>query len=183
MPLQNTTQKLMLGTLTMGPGENACFSSLNPFRNSRLLRIFSRADLLGNVTVIPAKIIHEPGKTFFAHDRVNFQKRFAVGADHGVHLKFVPSTTFAVQRWQLLRSAWQSPSDERCRLRGSNSPLVVFALARLAILRSFSGLIDRSFVDTWYQLGFDFQAGEVTADVNESLENRTCDLAIKSARS
>jgi len=36
--------------------------------------------------------------------------------------KFVPSTTFAVRRWQLLRSAWPSPSDERCRPRGSNSP-------------------------------------------------------------
>ena len=54
--------------------------------------------------------------------RTLFQKRFAVGADHGVHLKFVPSTTFAVRRWQLLRSAWPSPSDERCRPRGSNSP-------------------------------------------------------------
>src|SRR5215471_13899624 len=58
---------------------------------------------------------------------------------------------------------------------------VVFALARLAILRSLSGLIEWSCVDTWYQLGFDFQAGVVTGDVNESLENRTCDSAINAA--
>src|SRR5215472_2674755 len=31
-----------------------------------------------------------------------------------------------------------------------------------------------------YQLGFDFQAGDFTGDVNESLENKTCDTAMKS---
>ena len=36
-------------------GENACLSSPNPFRNSRLFRIFSSAALLGKLTVTPAK--------------------------------------------------------------------------------------------------------------------------------
>ena len=54
-------------------------------------------------------------------------------------------------------------------------------IGALGLLALISGLMDRSCVDTWYQLGFDFQAGEVTGDVNESLENRTCDLLIKSA--
>src|SRR6266852_4186396 len=38
----------------------------------------------------------------------------------------------------------------------------VLALARFAIIRSWSGLIDRSAVATMYQVGFDFQAGFVT---------------------
>ena len=48
-------------------------------------------------------------------------------------------------------------------------------------MRSWSGLIDRSAVATMYQLGFDFQAGFVTGDVNESLEINTCDTAMNAA--
>src|SRR5271154_1118686 len=55
----------------------------------------------------------------------------------------------------------------------------VLALARLAIIRSWSGLIDRSAVATIYQVGFDFHAGDVTLWVNESVEIGTCDTAMK----
>src|SRR6202022_1634643 len=55
----------------------------------------------------------------------------------------------------------------------------VFALARFAIMRSWSGLIDRSAVATMYQVGLVFQAGVVTLWVNESVEIGTCDWAMK----
>src|SRR5258706_766976 len=55
----------------------------------------------------------------------------------------------------------------------------VLALARFAIMRSWSGLIDRSAVATMYQLGLVFQAGDVTLWVNESVEMGTCDWAMK----
>src|SRR6476619_5106011 len=55
----------------------------------------------------------------------------------------------------------------------------VLALARLAIIRSWSGLIDRSAVATMYQVGLVFQAGFVTLLVNESVEIGTCDWAMK----
>src|SRR5580704_8530673 len=55
----------------------------------------------------------------------------------------------------------------------------VLALARFAIMRSWSGLIDRSAVATMYQVGLVFQAGEVTLWVNESVEIGTCDSAMK----
>src|ERR1700681_3986332 len=57
----------------------------------------------------------------------------------------------------------------------------VLALARFAIIRSWSGLIDRSAVATMYQVGFDFQAGFVTLWVNESVEIGTCDRAMNAA--
>src|SRR6201982_3074286 len=43
----------------------------------------------------------------------------------------------------------------------------VLALARFAIMRSWSGLIDRSALATMYQVGFDFQAGLVPLWWNE----------------
>src|ERR1700740_2411659 len=46
-------------------------------------------------------------------------------------------------------------------------------------MRSCSGLIDRSWVATMYQLGLVFQAGLVTLCVNESVEIGTCDIALK----
>src|SRR5580658_10276105 len=55
----------------------------------------------------------------------------------------------------------------------------VLAWARLAIMRSCSGLIDRSAVATMYQVGLVFQAGAVTLWVNESVEIGTCDIAMK----
>src|SRR5260370_25633755 len=55
----------------------------------------------------------------------------------------------------------------------------VVAWARFAIMRSCSGLIDRSWVATMYQLGLAFQAGLVTLWVNESVEIGTCDMAMK----
>src|SRR6202042_711019 len=55
----------------------------------------------------------------------------------------------------------------------------VLALARFAIMRSWSGLIDRSSVATMYQVGLVFQAGEVTLWVNESVEIGTCEIAMK----
>src|SRR4029077_3101164 len=55
----------------------------------------------------------------------------------------------------------------------------VLALARFAIMRSWSGLIDRSAVATMYQAGLVFQAGVVTLWVNESVEIGTCDWAMK----
>src|SRR6202022_3097202 len=55
----------------------------------------------------------------------------------------------------------------------------VLAWARFAIMRSCSGLIDRSAVATMYQVGLVFQAGIVTLWVNESVEIGTCDMAMK----
>src|SRR5216684_343149 len=59
----------------------------------------------------------------------------------------------------------------------------VLALARFAIIRSWSGLIDRSSEATMYQVGLCFQAGFVTLWVNESVEIGTCDIAMNSASS
>src|SRR5271170_8179989 len=56
---------------------------------------------------------------------------------------------------------------------------MVLALARFAIMRSWSGLIDRSAVATMYQVGLVFQAGDATLWVNESVEIGTCDIAMK----
>src|SRR6266478_6956268 len=56
---------------------------------------------------------------------------------------------------------------------------IVLALARFAIMRSWSGLIDRSLVATIYQVGLVFQAGDVTLWVNESVEIGTCEMAMK----
>src|SRR2546427_865409 len=58
---------------------------------------------------------------------------------------------------------------------------IVLALARFAIIRSWSGLIDRSAVATMYQVGLVFQAGFVTLWVNESVEIGTCDRAMNAA--
>src|SRR5277367_3158846 len=55
----------------------------------------------------------------------------------------------------------------------------VLALARLAIMRSWSGLIERSALATMYQVGLVFQAGAVTLWVKESVEIGTCDWAMK----
>src|SRR6202451_4739730 len=55
----------------------------------------------------------------------------------------------------------------------------VLALARFAIMRSWSGLIDRSWAATMYQVGLVFHAGFVTLWVNESVEIGTCDMAMK----
>src|SRR3984957_5932747 len=57
----------------------------------------------------------------------------------------------------------------------------VFALARFAIMRSWSGLIDRSSVATMYQVGLLFHAGFVTLWVNASVEIGTCDIAMNAA--
>src|ERR1700685_3898355 len=57
----------------------------------------------------------------------------------------------------------------------------VFALARFAIMRSWSGLIDRSWVATMYQVGLVFQAGDLTWWVNASVEIGTCDTAMNHA--
>src|SRR5712675_870803 len=57
----------------------------------------------------------------------------------------------------------------------------VLALARFAIIRSWSGLIDLSSVATMYQVGLVFQAGVVILWVNESVEIGTCDSAMKRA--
>src|ERR1700746_2562914 len=57
----------------------------------------------------------------------------------------------------------------------------VLALARFAIMRSWSGLIDRSWVATMYQVGLVFQAGDLTWWVNESVEIGTCDTAMNHA--
>src|SRR5580692_7884313 len=59
----------------------------------------------------------------------------------------------------------------------------VLALARFAIIRSWSGLIDRSEVATMYQVGLVFQAGDLTLWVNESVEIGTCDTAMNHALS
>src|SRR5271154_2275718 len=58
---------------------------------------------------------------------------------------------------------------------------MVLALARFAIIRSWSGLIERSSVATMYQVGLFFQAGLVTWWVNESVEIGTCDTAMNHA--
>jgi hypothetical protein len=52
---------------------------------------------------------------------------------------------------------------------------------RFAIMRSWSGLIDRSSVATMYQEGFDFHVGVLTGEVNESAEIKTCDAAMNAA--
>src|SRR5580704_9864014 len=57
----------------------------------------------------------------------------------------------------------------------------VLALARFAIIRSCSGLIDRSSLATMYQVGLCFQAGDVTWWVNASVEIGTCDIAMNHA--
>src|ERR1700681_1380571 len=54
----------------------------------------------------------------------------------------------------------------------------VLARARFATMRSWSGLIDRSWVATMYQVGLVFQAGDVTWWVNASVEIGTCDTAM-----
>src|SRR5271156_3789064 len=59
------------------------------------------------------------------------------------------------------------------------STSTVLALARFAIMRSWSGLIDRSAVATMYQVGLVSQAGNVTLWVNESVEIGTCEMAMK----
>src|SRR4029077_14204693 len=59
----------------------------------------------------------------------------------------------------------------------------VVAWARFAIMRSCSGLIDRSSVATMYQVGFVFQAGFVILWVNASVEIGTCEIAMNSALS
>src|SRR5713226_5995234 len=56
---------------------------------------------------------------------------------------------------------------------------IVLARARFAIMRSWSGLIDRSAAATMYQVGLVFQAGDVTLWVNELVEIGTCEIAIK----
>src|SRR5580704_11697377 len=56
---------------------------------------------------------------------------------------------------------------------------MVLARARLAIIRSWFGLIDRSEAATMYQVGLVFQAGFVTLWVNASVEIGTCATAIK----
>src|SRR5580698_4426223 len=60
---------------------------------------------------------------------------------------------------------------------------IVLALARFAIMRSWSGLIDRSSVATMYQVGFVFQAGDVILWANASVEIGTCDMAMNRATS
>src|SRR5208282_2890646 len=55
----------------------------------------------------------------------------------------------------------------------------VVAWARFAIMRSCSGLIDRSALATMYQVGLVFQAGFLTLWVNESVEIGTCEIAMK----
>src|SRR5271170_6168334 len=48
-------------------------------------------------------------------------------------------------------------------------------------MRSCSGLMDRSWVATMYQVGLCLQAGFVTLWVNASVEIGTCDIAMKAA--
>src|SRR5580704_10795050 len=57
----------------------------------------------------------------------------------------------------------------------------VVAWARFAIMRSCSGLIERSDVATMYQVGLVFHAGDVTLWVKASVEIGTCDTAMNSA--
>src|SRR5579859_2431656 len=59
----------------------------------------------------------------------------------------------------------------------------VLALARFAIILSWSGLIDRSALATMYQVGLVFHAGFVTWWVKASVEIGTCVIAIISASS
>src|SRR5580698_2022710 len=58
---------------------------------------------------------------------------------------------------------------------------MVLARARFAIIRSWSGLIDRSSAATMYQVGLCFQAGLVTLWVNESVEIGTCEIDMNHA--
>src|ERR1700677_3886612 len=58
---------------------------------------------------------------------------------------------------------------------------MVLALARFAIMRSCSGLIDRSAAATMYQVGLVLQAGDVTLWVKASVEIGTCDIAMNAA--
>src|SRR5580693_7163876 len=57
----------------------------------------------------------------------------------------------------------------------------IVARARFAIMRSCSGLIDRSSVATMYQVGLVFQAGFVTLWVNASVEIGTWEMAMNHA--
>src|SRR6202023_1400156 len=57
----------------------------------------------------------------------------------------------------------------------------VLALARFAIMRSCSGLIDRSELATMYPVGLFFQAGLETLWVNASVEIGTCAIAMNAA--
>src|SRR5580704_705092 len=57
----------------------------------------------------------------------------------------------------------------------------VLALARLAIMRSCIGLIDRSEPATMYHVGLFFQAGLETLWVNASVEMGTCAIAMNAA--
>src|SRR5271154_5957181 len=59
----------------------------------------------------------------------------------------------------------------------------VLAFARFAIIRSWSGLIERSAVATMYQVGLVFHAGDVTGWVNASVEIGTCEMAMNAALS
>src|ERR1700733_161831 len=59
----------------------------------------------------------------------------------------------------------------------------VLALAGFAIMRSWAGLSDRSWVATIDQGGLFFQAGDVTWRVKESVEIGTCDIAMNHAYS
>src|SRR5580692_1920102 len=55
----------------------------------------------------------------------------------------------------------------------------VLAWARLAIIRSWIGLIDRSWEATMYQVGLLFHAGLVALWVKASVEIGTCEIAMK----
>jgi hypothetical protein len=55
--------------------------------------------------------------------------------------------------------------------------------ARFDIARCSSGGIILSSVDTRYQLGFDFQAGSLTAPLSASRPNGTCESAKERPRS
>src|SRR6202167_527606 len=57
----------------------------------------------------------------------------------------------------------------------------VVAIARCAIICSWSGLIERSWAATMYQVGLCFHAGLVTGWVNESVEIGTCEIAMNHA--
>src|ERR1700691_687075 len=58
---------------------------------------------------------------------------------------------------------------------------MVLAFARFAIMRSWSGLIDRSAVATMYQVGLVLQAGDVTLWVHASVEIGTCGMGMNLA--
>jgi len=87
------------------------------------------------------------------------------------------NNSIAVARTERGRHRWrpQSASINYCLcFEALRQPNLAFVC--LAIMRSWSGLIDRSAVATMYQLGFDFQARVLIGEVNESFENKTCDL-------